>query len=336
MAPYLPKPSSSPAPHVVAIVTFPMVQLLDVAGPADVFATANRFCDDQEFVVLTVSATGGLVETTSGVAISTRSIENVAPSTVHTLLIAGGEAEGLRGVIDDTRLTDWVQRCSQRVVRFGSICTGSFALAHWGLLDGSRVTTHWSGTANLRSQFPAITVEPESLFVQDGRVWTSGGVTSGIDMCLAMIEEDRGRRVAARVAKELILSSRRLGNQSQFSVLLETQAGPYAALVDWIVAHLREPLGVQRLSEQVGESQRTFHRNFTEETGLTPAVFVEQLRLNAARTRLEAGESIKAAARATGFTSDEHLSRVFRRRFDMTPSQYRQVNAGSVMHKAKI
>ena len=304
-----------------------MVQLLDVAGPADVFSTANRFSDDQKFEVIAVSGSGELVDTTSGVAISTRSIEQVSPQAVHTLLVAGGEAEALRAIIADRPLADWVRRCSESAVRFGSVCSGSFALAHWGLLDGCRVTTHWSGTAVLRKYFPAITVEPESLYVQDGKVWTSGGVTSGIDMCLAMVEDDMGRGVAGRVAKQLILSSRRLGNQSQFSVLLETQAGRYAALVDWIVDHLREPLSVQRLSEQAGETQRTFHRNFTEATGLTPAIFVEQLRLNAVRQKLETGASVKDAARAAGFTSDEHLSRVFRRRFEMTPSQYRLTNS---------
>jgi transcriptional regulator GlxA family with amidase domain len=326
-------PSKKPAPHVVAIVTFPRVQLLDIAGAADVFATANQFSDAQAFEVLTVSATGELVNTTSGVGIGTRSIKQVSPRTVHTLLIAGGEADGLRAVIADKALADWVRRCSRSAVRFGSVCSGAFALAHWGLLDGCRVTTHWAGTALLRRHFPTILVEPESLFVQDGRVWTSGGVTSGIDMCLAMVEQDMGRHVAARVAKQLILSSRRLGNQSQFSVLLETQAGRYAALADWIVAHLREPLTVQRLSDQAGETPRTFHRKFTEATGLTPAIFVEKLRLHAVRTNLEAGDSVKGAARAAGFTSDEHLSRVFRRRFDMTPSQYRAINASNDVRK---
>lgn len=323
------------APHVVAIVTFPMVQLLDVAGPADVFASANQFGDEQAFEVLTVSATGGLVQTTSGIGIDTQSIRQVSSRSVHTLLVAGGEADGLRALIANKALADWVQRCCRSAVRFGSVCSGSFALAHWGLLDGCRVTTHWAGTALLRSHFPGIVVEPDSLFVQDGRVWTSGGVTSGIDMCLAMVEEDLGRHVAARVAKQLILSSRRLGNQSQFSVLLETQAGRYAALADWIVAHLRQPLTVQCLSDQVGETQRTFHRKFTEATGVTPALFVEQLRLQAVRTKLEAGDTVKGAARAAGFTSDEHLSRVFRRRFDMTPSQYRSINASNGVRKGR-
>ena len=315
------------ARRIVALVVYPSVQLLDFAGPADVFALANQFNVDPVFELIIVSGRGGIITTTSGVEIRTKSIEEVAPSAVDTLIIAGGESDGVRIAVKDAQLEQWVRHCRQSTRRFGAVCSGSFVLAHWGLLEGHRATTHWSVTASMKRHFPGTTVESESLYVQDGKIWTSGGVTSGIDMCLAMVEEDLGRWVTARVAKQLVLSARRLGNQSQYSILLETRSAHYAALIEWIRAHLCEPLSVQRLSEQVGESPRTFHRRFTDEIGLTPASFVEQLRLQVARNRLEAGESVKSAARTAGFTSEEHLARVFRRQFDMTPSQYRAVHS---------
>lgn len=195
-------------------------------------------------------------------------------------------------------------------------------LGHWGLLDAHRATTHWASAHLLAQYFTQVAVEPDALYVQDDKAWTSGGVTAGIDMCLSMVEQDLGRWVAARVAKQLILAVRRMGNQSQYSLALETQSGHYAELVDWLRPRLGEPIDVERMAAQAGEAPRTFHRRFVKETGVTPRAFLETLRLQAARTRLEAGESVKRAARDTGFGSEAHLAKAFRRRFDLTPSQY--------------
>jgi transcriptional regulator GlxA family with amidase domain len=314
--------------RTVAFVTFPSAQLLDFAGPIDVFSLANRLSPEPPFNIVVLSAGGGPIRTSSGLQIASVSIKDIRPPSLDTLILAGGPDEGLRALVQDLSLKKWTQQAAKVARRYGSVCSGALALAEWGLLDGCRATTHWLAAGYMANRFPAIDVDPEALYVRDGRVWTSGGVTAGIDMCLAMVEEDLGRLMAASIAKHLILSTRRLGNQSQFSLILDSQVGRYAELVDWMRTHLHEPLDVQRLSEVANESVRSFHRNFLDETGLTPARFIEELRLQVARNKLEAGASVKAAARAAGFTSDEHLARVFRRRFDMTPSQYGLLHFG--------
>jgi transcriptional regulator GlxA family with amidase domain len=309
------------------LVAFPDTQLLDIAGPADVFAAANDIAAKAQYEVVVVSAEGGLVTTTSGVVIDTRPIDAVPASRVETVLVMGGSYRGIVGALENRKLAEWVCAAAAKARRYGSVCSGTFALAHWGLLDGHRATTHWSAAHTLRRLYAKTTVEPEALYVKDGRVWTSGGVTAGIDMCLAMVEEDLGREVAAGVARQLILSARRLGNQSQYSRVLQLQAGRYAKLIGWMRAHLGEPLGVERLAEFAGESSRSFHRHFEAETGETPAAFVETLRLEMAKQQLEAGASVKAAARAAGLTSDEQLARAFKRRLGLTPLQYQTVHA---------
>ena len=319
----------SPRPvQQVVLVLFEQAQLLDAAGPADVFSIANQFSEKTGYQVSCVSSSGGLVATSSGVRVETIPTRKVAPSAIDTLIVAGGDRDGLVRAVQDQALRKWVIRAATDVRRLASVCSGSFALAEWGLLDHRRATTHWSAASTLRKHYPAIAVEPDSLFVQDGKLWTSGGVTSGIDMCLAMVEADHSRWLAARVAKQLVLSSRRVGNQAQYSLELQGQAGRYADLVDWIRKHLRGVLDITTLAARAGESERTFCRHFLTETGSTPATFVQTLRLLAARQQLEVGASVKTAARAAGFTSDEQLARVFRRRLAMSPMEYRRAHRG--------
>ncbi|WP_213641111.1 GlxA family transcriptional regulator [Pseudomonas lalucatii] len=326
----MPPATAKPLPprRRVALVAFPGVQLLDIAGPADVFEMANGFNPEPVYELLSVSALGGNTATTSGIDIATVAAAEVAATSLDTLILAGGSPRGLSEAIQDPGLSAWARHAAAAARRFGSVCSGAFALAEWGLLDGHRATTHWSAAARLQRRYPRIEVQADAIYVRNGQVWTAGGVTSGIDMCLAMVEDDLGRAVAARVAKQLILPVRRLGNQSQFSSLLESQAGRYAQLIDWLRAHLREPLGVERLAAQAGEAPRSFYRHFQAETGQSPAAFIEALRLQVAREQLEAGASVKAAARAAGFSSDEQLSRVFARRCHMTPLQYRLTQRG--------
>ncbi|MFZ6657780.1 GlxA family transcriptional regulator [Undibacterium sp. TJN19] len=321
-----PEMTSNRVARVIALVVFPGVQLLDVAGPGDVFSMAEQFSVDACFDVVLVSASGGLIATTSGIEIHTRCIRDVASEGIDTLILAGGSQQGLIAAIKDAELSAWVCRAAATARRFGSVCAGSFALAQWGLLDARKATTHWSVSALLGRLHPHTAVEADAIYIRDGRIWTSGGVTSGIDMCLAMVEEDLGLWVAARIAKQMILPLRRLGNQSQFSSVLEAQAGRYATLVDWVRAHIRESIDVNLLAAHVGESVRSFHRHFQAETGQTPAAFIEALRLQLAREQLDAGESLKTAARLAGFTSEQHLSKVFLRRSGMTAAQYRSTH----------
>lgn len=313
----------SSSPRVVAVLAYPHVQMLDVAGPADVFAMANAFHVEPAYRVVPVSSVGGLVRASNGIALDTEPLAALPPAGVDTLIIAGGERDGLVTAATDAPLAQWARDTCALARRFGSVCTGAFVLAQWGLLDTHRATTHWASAHLLARYYADVAVEPDALYVQDGKVWTSGGVTAGIDMCLSMVEQDLGRWVAARVAKQLILSVRRMGNQSQYSLTLEAQSGQYAELIDWLRAHLHEPIDVERMAEMAREAPRSFHRRFLKEIGMTPRAFLETLRLQAAKARLEAGDSVKRTARDTGFGSEAHLAKAFRRRFALTPSLYR-------------
>jgi transcriptional regulator GlxA family with amidase domain len=272
------------------------------------------------------SPQGGRVRTSSGIGLMTEPL--AAAVGLDTLLLTGAAtADDVRCTAADASLAATVRALAPGLRRLGSVCSGAFLLAAWGLLDGHRATTHWAGSQRLRRGFPAVDVAPDALYVQSGRLWTSGGVTAGIDMALAMVAEDGGKWLAARVAQELILPARRVGNQSQYAQVLQAQAGRYAELVDWARARLAEPLGVERLAEQAGESPRSFHRHFVDATGQTPAAFVEALRLQAARDQLAAGASLKVAARAAGFASETVMGRAFQRRLGLSPAEYRRTQS---------
>lgn len=315
-------PSAAASPRLVAIVAFPKAQHLDIAGPADVFAMACALGVDSPYRVVVLSGGGGPVTLSNGLTLHTAAAADIDPLGIDTLIIAGGEREGLEHAAADASLAAWVGRARASVRRLASVCTGAFLLAHWGLLGGRRVTTHWESARVLGQYFTDMDVDPDALYLQDGKLWTSGGVTAGIDMCLAMVEQDAGRWLAARVARQLNLALRRPGNQAQYSLILEGQAGAYGELVDWLRQHLAEAISVERMAQVAGQAPRTFHRGFTRATGFTPRDFLEALRLEAVRTGLEADQALKTLARATGFRSEAQLSKAFQRRFGLAPSQY--------------
>lgn len=308
--------------HKIILVVFQEAQLLDVAGPADVFNEANRFLGETQYEISFVSSAGGRVVLSCGLPIETQKCASHQLRGVTTVILAGGNRTGLVRAIGDKALQAWVQKAASKSERLASVCTGAFALAHWGLLDGQSVTTHWSAADALARSYGAITVNANALYLRDGKFWTSGGVTAGIDMCLAMLEADHGRWLATRVAKQLALSTRRVGNQGQYSSELEQQAGRYGPLIEWAREHLMLPLNISTLAKQVGESERTFCRRFSDEIGTTPASYIESLRIERAKRLLESGASAKAVAKKSGFTSEQHLSRAFQRRLEMTPMEY--------------
>lgn len=313
----------------IVILVFDRAQLLDVAGPGDVFALAGTFDTQTRYEVVCVSARGGPVVLSNGLSLSTRAIHEIRITRTDTLMVAGAEKNGLLQALADEALGAWVRKAAGIARRLASVCVGSFALAHWGLLDGRRATSHWSVVDLMQRRFPAVTVDRTALYVQDGTIWTAGGVTTGIDMSLAMVEADCSRLVAGRVAGALVMSARRIGNQSQYSVQLRAQTGRYAQLVDWISTSLDQPLGIATLAARVGESERSFCRRFSAEIGVPPARFIETVRLDAARRALEGGAAAKVAARAGGFASAEQMSRAFRRRLDLSPLEYRRQHRGS-------
>ncbi len=243
------------------------------------------------------------------------------------MLVAGGEEAAVSAMTKDVVARRWILRTAEVCARLGSVCSGAFVLAAHGLLDGKRVTTHWAGTEILAKTFPRLKVDPDALYIEDGRVWTSAGVTTGIDMALALVERDVSPGVAAAVAQRLVLYARRPGFQSQFSPLLHAQVRadmPFRELIDWIHEHLRERLGVEDLAERVRQSPRNFHRRFSAATGQSPAHFVETLRLERARSLLAHHLSLKEVASESGFGDPVRLCRAFERRFGVKPSLFRQ------------
>lgn len=319
-------------PVVVVILTFPGCQVLDVTGPAMVFEGGNDALGKAYYKVHVVSAEGGAIKTSCAVSLDTISIAAIPPGPIDTLLIAGGDDRGLEQLTADPSVRKWVIGTSKKARRYGSICTGAFALAGYGLLDGKRVATHWSKCAELAERWPNIEVDRNALFVKEDRLWTSAGVTTGIDMSLEMVSADVGNTVAHAIAKRLVLYSRRPGYQAQFSPVLNAQSqaeAPFAALIQWMRENLAQPLDVPRLADKVAMSERTFLRKFSQSMGETPAHFVETLRLDQTRNLLAAGLSLKDIAAKTGYSTAAQLSKAFDRRFGMTPVLFRELHCHS-------
>ena len=310
----------------VAILVFPDVQLLDVAGPASVFGKASTVGEPAKYEVVLVSSSGGEVRTDCGVSLMTRSTVDVAPNSVDTLMLTGGEEPAVAAAVRDRVACAWTRLAATHVRRLSSVCSGAFLLVDWGLADGRRIATHWRAAQELRSREPRIKVDPESLFVEDGPIWTSAGVTTGIDMSLAMVEADHGSEVAQRIARELVLYARRPGYQSQFSGLFVVPDGAYRKLISWIGKNLQKPLDLDQLAAREGESSRNFHRKFSAATGLTPAALVERLRLERARELLEAGTPLSEVASVCGFGSLDRMGRAFKAGVGLLPSTYRALH----------
>ena len=312
----------------ILLVAFGGAQVLDITGPAAVFAAANDELPSPAYKLSIASSAGGTIMTSSHVGIATEPLAAIE-GPFDTLLISGGSDEGLLLLIRDRAARAWVCGAVPAARRYGSVCAGVFALAAWGLIDGRRVATHWRAVDDLKRLYPTLNVDAQALYVEDGPLWTSAGITTGIDMSLALVERDLGSAVATNVARRLVLYARRPGHQSQFSPLLEARAaGDYADLVDWIGENLGLPLDVEALATRAGQSVRSFHRRFTAATGKTPAAFVEARRLEFARTLLETGAPLKRVAAEAGFGSAERLTRAFTRVFGVAPSMWRAVHAG--------
>ncbi|RYZ08569.1 MAG: helix-turn-helix domain-containing protein [Myxococcales bacterium] len=315
--------------HTVALVAFPGAQILDITGPAAVFTTANRELGREHYAVRIVSSSGEPARTSAAITLATEPLTALGPRAVDTLLIAGGEQEGIVAAIADRKLRAWVKRTARQARRFGSVCSGTFVLASYGLLDERRAATHWNACQRLAERFPRVSVDADALYVVDGNVWTSAGVTTGIDMCLAMVQQDLGASVAHAVARQLVVYARRPGYQTQFSSTLRAQGqsdSPYAGLCAWLSDNLNQDLGVAALAAQMGQSPRDFHRKFLAAMGQSPARFVEELRLEQARLLLSHQLSLKEIAARTGFGGAVRLSRAFERRYGVRPSLFRQVH----------
>jgi transcriptional regulator GlxA family with amidase domain len=323
-----------PMVHNVLMLVYPDFELLDVSGPTSVFRAANQALQragrPPAYAVEIASAMGGRVASNSGIEVHTQRIESVAANDIHTLLIVGAEEQPVIAAMRDPALHRYVPRLAQAARRVGSVCTGAFVLAALNLLDKKRTTTHWDACRPLAKAFPKLTVDADALYVIDGNVWTSAGVSTGIDMALAMVARDVDTAIASEVAKRLVLYARRPGYQSQFSPLLQAQAkadSPFAELIAWMHGNLREKLDVPTLAARMGLGERTFYRKFLAATGESPAHFVEKIRLDAARMLLTKGLSLKVVATQVGLSPASRFSEAFERRFGVTPSLFRELHA---------
>jgi transcriptional regulator GlxA family with amidase domain len=312
-------------PHRVVIVSFAGVQPLDVVGPAEVFSVASRVRPGAYAVEVVAPEREPIAVAGGAYAITPASTTSACRGPIGTLLIAGGG--GVRPAVEDPALVRWVKRAAARSARAGSVCTGAFLLAEAGLLDGRRATTHWAWCEALARRHPAVEVDPKPIFVRDGDVWTSAGVTAGIDLALALVEEDVGPEPAREVARQLVVFVQRPGGQAQFSSHLRAAPAvrrPLRELQAWMVDQLADDLRVEALAARANMSPRNFARAFRRETGFTPAAYVEALRVEAARHRLERGaEPVETIAHAVGFGTPETMRRAFARRVGAAPADYR-------------
>jgi len=305
----------------IAVVIFPDFQILDATGPIAAFEIAGRI-GAGAYELSLLAAGGGEVASSSGVRMLARPLDD---EPYDTIVVSGGN--GTRALPDLGEPVTWLRGRASDVRRIASVCSGAYLLAEAGLLDGKRATTHWSRSDDFARRYPKIRMEPDRIFVRQGEVWTSAGITAGIDLALALIEDDLGAEVARRTAQQLVVHQRRPGGQSQFSALIDIGGvhGRFAGLMDWMRERLGEPLGVERLADQAAMSPRHFARAFTAETGVTPAKAVERLRLEAARVRVEAGhEPIDRVAEAAGFRDPERMRRAFLRAFGQPPQALRR------------
>ncbi|KAI3609168.1 Transcriptional regulator, AraC family [Cupriavidus necator H850] len=311
----------------IAVVAFPGFQMLDLAGPIDVFHEGARQAgqpDAYQFEI--IAPVPGLLTASNGMRVEPDATLDTCSDDIDTLLVAGGP--GLRQQQQDETVSAWLARQARTVRRMGSVCSGAMVLAHAGLLDGRSVTTHWNTTDRLARLFPGVQVEPDRIYVKDGNLYTSAGVTAGLDLALALVEEDFGRAVALRVARELVMFLKRPGGQSQFSAHLAAQTAERNAIREvqgWVVENLAGNLSVEALAAHAGMSARNFARIFKQECQVTPADFVEAARIDAARRLLEGSRHpLKRVAALAGFSDPNNLRRAFLRRVGVAPSDYRR------------
>lgn len=310
----------------IAVLVFPGVQMLDVTGPLDVFTEGARQSGLPDFYQFDLVALDeGPITASNGMVFQPSCTIDTAPADIDTLLVAGGPQ--IRDMEPHDRLMQWLVRQAGQVRRLGSVCSGALLLATAGLLDGRHVTTHWNISGYLARRFPKVNMEHDRIYIRDGSLYTSAGVSAGLDLALALVEEDLGRETALKVARELVMFLKRPGGQSQFSAHLAAQTAERSAiraLQEWVLENLDQNLSVDRMAAQAGMSVRNFSRLFKSDTEMTPADFVESARIDAARRMLEDSPTpLKRVAARAGFHDPNSLRRAFVRRMGVTPGDYR-------------
>jgi transcriptional regulator GlxA family with amidase domain len=301
----------------IAFLVFPRFQILDATGPIAAFEIAGRYRPGA-YTLQFIATTPGPVASSSGACLQAGPLRRA--QAIDTLIIAGGE--GTRAAAVCGKTLKFVSACGERARRVASVCSGTYVLAAAGLLDGRRATTHWSVTADFGRRFPRVRLEPDRIYIREGKIWSSAGITAGIDLALALIGEDLGEEIARRTAQQLVVYRRRPGGQSQFSPLLQMERsdGRFGKLWDHVRTHLRDRLGIAELARLSCMSPRNFSRVFRDEVGIAPAKAIERLRVDTARADLESGRSIQQVAVACGFGNAERMRRSFLRVLGAPPS----------------
>ena len=317
----------------IAIVVYEGVEIYDTAGVVEVFELVNRGLREQgesepAYDIKLLASKAGAFATSSGVRMIADAGWHDADGEIDTLVVIGSTDEYLNPALTDRKLIAWLQITAPKVRRLVSVCTGVFLLAKAGLLNGRRVTTHWMDVERLRREYPTLTVDPDAIFVRDGSLATSAGISTGIDLALALVEEDCGRKVALSIARRMVLYLKRPGGQAQFSTQLRAQMaveGPLARLAAWLEENPHLKHSIEDLAERAAMSPRNFARIFLKEMGMTPLKYIDQIRLERAIRLLEdTACPLGTVASESGFTSAEKLRRVFNQRLGITPIQYRE------------
>ncbi|BFM49791.1 helix-turn-helix domain-containing protein [Marinomonas sp. THO17] len=306
----------------IYFVLYPNSALLDYSGPSGVFAVANELIKDTVYSLHCVSSTGGLIRQNTNVYIDTLAFDQTELSIEDTVLVMGAPSSAIQEAMADPAIKQYLEYSSQTCGRYGSVCTGAFILGAAGLLDHKQTSTHWASQKLLKNSYPLARVNQDALYTVDGNLWTSAGVTTGIDMALAMVEQDLGRSIKSQVAKHLLVYAQRAGHQSQFSDILLAQThhdDRFAPLVEWLQEHLHHPIKVEDMAHFMAMSSRSFHRHFIHAFGQSPASFFVQLRLNQAQKLLQAGVPVTQVASKVGFKSVSAFRTAFKDFTGITP-----------------
>ncbi len=309
--------------YAIGILVFPGFQLLDATGPATVFEAASAFAkaaveQAASYSLQLLSVDGGLVRSSAGIQMNTNAVAHCGH--LDTLIIAGGD--GTRSAHLDPAVVEFIKNKAPDCRRVASVCTGSFLLAEAGLVDGRKITTHWRHSSLLSSKFPELNVVPDQIWINDGKYWSSAGVSAGIDLCLALVDDDVGSRISKQVAREIVVYYKRPGGQSQFSTIEELgeHDNRFKPVLAWIRTHISKPIKVEHLAEVAAMSPRNFSRQFQKSVGRTPAKAVEQIRVEVAKNLLESTDlSIEKIAQQCGFSDSEIMRRAFVRMFGRAP-----------------
>lgn len=324
------KMTNSTGASRVVIVIYPGVTLLDATGPAQVFSSANNAAGAEGrrlYNLILASPQGGAITSDTGLELGTVTLADASAAPIDTLIIAGGD--GVFELVGQDAVIGWIAAQHDECRRVASTCMGAFLTAQAGLLEGRAVTTHWRHVDELQRRFPGTRVNCDPLFIREGKMWSSAGVTAGIDLALAMVADDHGHEIAMQVAQALVVFLKRPGGQSQFSNVLNAQKhdadGTFSDLHAWIAANLEESLQVEHLAERAGMSPRSFARHYKQRTGLTPARAVERIRVDVAKSLLQLGTgSMAAIALQTGLADEQRLRRAFQRHAGVSPFEYRR------------